>query len=215
MYEKLIDILPIENGIFSILIPKLEYEWLTIDDALILDESYLLGHSGMKNASMYLSRMIERKETVASALDSITNYIKIKFDEKWRREYLALIESEYNPIENYDSHETETPNIKNKRITKTDMDVTRETNNDIYAFNDDNASPLNKGTETTSASSNTNIVDDENNETGTRKIERHGNIGVTTNQQMITQEIEMRDKFILIDIIMNDIDSILAHPIYK
>lgn len=41
---------------------------------------------------------------------------------------------------------------------------------------------------------------------------RHGNLGVTTSQQMVTQEIEMRQKYNIIDIIASDIgDYITMH----
>lgn len=50
-------------------------------------------------------------------------------------------------------------------------------------------------------------------ETGTRTIERSGNIGVTTSQQMAQSEIELW-KWNFYDSIMKDIDSILTLSIY-
>lgn len=48
---------------------------------------------------------------------------------------------------------------------------------------------------------------------GTETLTRKGNIGVTTTQQMIEQELELR-KNNLIDIMFNDIDSLLTIDLY-
>ena len=48
---------------------------------------------------------------------------------------------------------------------------------------------------------------------GTETLTRKGNIGVTTTQQMIGQELELR-KNNLIDIMFNDIDSLLTIDLY-
>lgn len=45
------------------------------------------------------------------------------------------------------------------------------------------------------------------------ELHRHGNIGVTTNQQMINEEIELRKKFFL-EMIYSDVDRFLTIPIY-
>lgn len=48
---------------------------------------------------------------------------------------------------------------------------------------------------------------------GTETLTRKGNIGVTTTQQMVMQEVELR-KHNLIDIMFNDIDSLLTIDLY-
>lgn len=45
------------------------------------------------------------------------------------------------------------------------------------------------------------------------ELHRHGNIGVTTNQQMITEEIELR-KHYFIEMMFRDIDHYMTIPIY-
>lgn len=52
-------------------------------------------------------------------------------------------------------------------------------------------------------------------ETGTETLTRHGNIGVTTNQQMITSEVEMRNKYEFYQLLMQDVDSVICLEIYK
>ena len=51
-------------------------------------------------------------------------------------------------------------------------------------------------------------------ETGTRGLTRHGNIGVTTSQQMLQSEIDLRSNYHFINQIMNDVDSILCLLVY-
>ena len=46
-----------------------------------------------------------------------------------------------------------------------------------------------------------------------RELTRKGNIGVTTTQQMINSELELRE-YNLIEVIYSDIDSILTLKIY-
>ena len=210
--SKLIDIFDETNGVFALIQQSNEFEWLTEDDASSLDIDYILSHSGNKKESNLLYNLRNKYED--DYMSKLSSIIVLKFKEKWNRIFLALIDSEYNPIENYDSHEIETPNISNARTISQNANVQRQSNGDVSGFNEDDYSPSTQTIDTTTMNEDDNITHDTNVESGTRQIERHGNIGVTTNQQMITQEIEMRDKFNLFEIMMNDVDSILAHPVY-
>ena len=51
-------------------------------------------------------------------------------------------------------------------------------------------------------------------EDGTRTLTRHGNIGVTTSQQMLQSEIDLRNNFNFINQLMNDVDSELCMLVY-
>lgn len=116
--------------------------------------------------------------------------------------------------------------------TKSDGD-TNYTETSVVADADDNvvttkttADPLNNiVTETTVADGDDNKVTlersydgdenyDETSHSGYDTLERHGNIGVTTSQQMIESELELRKKSIL-DIIFANVDSVLACPIWE
>lgn len=50
--------------------------------------------------------------------------------------------------------------------------------------------------------------------TGTEELERSGNIGVTTSQQMLESEIKLRALYNMIYIIYDDVDRVLTNPIY-
>lgn len=118
----------------------------------------------------------------------------------WNKIYEAL-KAEYSPIENYDRHEestdTRTPDLVN---TYTDRDNTYTS--DIYAngYNSGNQVKTNKTVST-------NDVVTTNGTSGSDKNEHeahiHGNIGVTTNQQMIEAEIDLRTRYCMENIILN------------
>lgn len=135
--------------------------------------------------------------------------------------------------------ETETPNITE---TKT-PNLTRTLEENIYGFNSTQETPANSGTETNTGTDtttrtgtntntrtgtdtktyNTNDADtgtqthahtgtDTN--TKTHELERHGNIGVTTTQQMIQSEIELWQWDFFNNVLFPDIDRVMAIKIY-
>lgn len=122
----------------------------------------------------------------------------------WKRIESAL-NAEYNPIENYDRTETHsdvyTRNLAEK-VTNTSTETHAE-NGKKAAFNDDAL------VDTDSSTGNSDTNDNNSSEyTGgdnrNINIRAHGNIGVTTNQQMIEAEIAMRNNHNLYNIILND-----------
>lgn len=154
-----------------------------------LDQEYYLLHSGDKWASQFYLKMIEGNKTVSDIAKVVLN----KFKANWTKLYEA-IESDYNPINNYDMVEHEEVNSK----------ITNTSNSKRYGFNTTD-NPVGD-------------LDMENESSGDKKdnfrdLTRSGNIGVTTSQQMISSEIELRRNK-LINIIMNDIDTMLCLKIY-
>ena len=119
-----------------------------------------------------------------------------KFASKWER-LLDTLYLDYNPIHNYDMTEDEKVNT----YLETSDDTDKYTN----GFNSSTASPTDK-------SENTIIVDGDwdNNK---RNLTRKGNIGVTTSQQMMESEIELR-QYNFIEQMFEDIDSLLTLSIY-
>lgn len=155
-----------------------------------LDQEYYLLHSGDKWASQFYMKMIEANKSMSDIAKVILN----KFKVNWNKLYQALNAS-YNPINNYDMVEHEEVNSKLK-VTS---------NSKRYGFNTTEDNPVGD-------------MDMENESSGNkddnfRDLTRSGNIGVTTSQQMISSEVELR-RYKLIDIIMNDIDTMLCLKIY-
>ena len=124
--------------------------------------------------------------------------------EDWKRVENAL-NAEYSPIENYDRTETHsdvyTRNLAESRTANSSE--THAENGKKAAFDSDAL----VDTDSTSGNSST---DDSNSSEYTGgdsreiNIRAHGNIGVTTNQQMIEAEIAMRHNHNLYNIIIND-----------
>ncbi len=161
----------------------------------------------------------------------IAKYILLKYKVSWINQYNVLT-AEYNPIDNYSMTETETPNLtrsisSSENRTETPNLTTTSgndgsTKNNYYGFNDSstdgssvNSSSANS-TNTTSQTGN-NKVDSSSSTTetnsGSRTLTRKGNIGVTTSQQMIESELELRKKQFF-DIMIKDVDKIMALSIY-
>ena len=124
--------------------------------------------------------------------------------EDWKRVEGAL-NAEYSPIENYDRTETHS-DVYTRNLAEKGNNISIEThaeNGKKAAFNSDEL------VDTGSSSGNSNTNDNNTNEytggdTRTINIRAHGNIGVTTNQTMIRQEIDMRHKHNLYNIIIDD-----------
>ena len=129
---------------------------------------------------------------------------------------VGLLLTDYNPIENYNSSETETTTTENATTTGNENTTTTTTNSttensgdttnkvspyDSENFNNDNNTTT-TNTTTGNATDTTTINDTGNmssNGTSSRTLTRKGNIGVTTTQQMIESEYELRAKNLLIE----------------
>ncbi len=132
----------------------------------------------------------------------------------WNR-YNAAITAQYNPIENYDRNEDSKTHLTHGHIVTTDDDITNglTTENTVSA---DNASTYQPNTK--SANSGTDQRDISEKHTGTdyTKFESriHGNIGVTTSQQMLESELDLIPRLDLIDYIADDFKSEFCLYVY-
>lgn len=115
----------------------------------------------------------------------------------WGKMWDALME-EYNPIENYDRTEDST---SDNTFTAGTQNVTE---NEISAMN---TSGYSNDTKNTSVNSGT----DESDNVYHSRV--HGNIGVTTTQQMIQQELELR-KWNLFEYIADKFEEDLMIRVY-
>lgn len=127
----------------------------------------------------------------------------------------AAINSEYNPINNYDSNEkvttsyghqlveTSRPGVVTTNTNEFEPGITDTTESSIYGYNSSNASDADKVVNTkTGKDTNTNTVQrtgvdvEDHTHSGVDIVEteKSGNIGVTTTQQMIESEVALRLK---------------------
>lgn len=121
-------------------------------------------------------------------------------------------QAEYNPIENYDRHQTDT-----RETEHSGNDVTNGTSSDSATVNNSNlhkyaafdAGTLQDQTQDTQNGTSSGSQTAQNTLTHGEKIGEtftsyiHGNIGVTTSQQMLASELELAPKINTINYIVN------------
>lgn len=104
-----------------------EFPWL--ENAAILDAEYIGNHSGEKTVSPLVDRFIAHNsgdlELTENQRIVLASILLNKFRNKWLR-LQAVEESEYNPIENYNMEEEETPDISRKHRASNDFAITDE-----------------------------------------------------------------------------------------
>lgn len=143
---------------------------------------------------------------------AITQWSKHRVD-IWKH-FLETTRYEYNPIENYDRTETE-DTTSNKDDTMTSSTTRTGADTDTESVSAFNSAGLTDHTKSTtsygSGSSGTDTVKAEDKFKRTLKV--HGNIGVTSSQDMIKQEREITD-FDIIDIIVSEYKKKFCIVIY-
>lgn len=234
-------------GIFHYL-QSLDVPWQEENIETHLDFYYHLNNSGNKITSPLIDSFIDDSTHQISPenIAEIASIIFYLFGRTWARMW-EIYTVEYNPIENYDMTETleKTEETEfGKKVTRTDEltetreddtlqtdtpTQTRTTEESVYGFNANDASPSREieetnGGEFTSAQTGTVTTDN----TGTQEIEdsgtetkdtdhtliRHGNIGVTTSQQMIQSEIALWQWNFFKNVVFPNIDGVLTIQLY-
>ena len=118
----------------------------------------------------------------------------------------TAIEEKYNPLHNYDRYEEYSDEKTNKQTgsgkTKLTNDKDGTIENLVSADNSSDYQPDNKSIEDTSITENTELNNEvSGNETIKHEAHLYGNIGVTTSQKMLTDEIDLRYTFGVYDLI--------------
>ena len=168
-----------------------------------------------------------------TATSTICTYLYIVNSYKYKKLY-ELMKKEYNPIQNYNMTESGTDthvadenrnNTLNKgAINSNSVTGSQNSNNEHLVSPYEKTDYIGESRDISSSSDRTDTYSEEartdtNNEkyttnnTDTHSLTREGNIGVTTTQQMIEQEIKLREQN-LIDIVFRDIDRELSIDTY-
>ena len=166
-------------------------------------------------------------------IKQLNQIIKYRFSNKWQK-LVDTINLEYNPIKPYDMTIVDTKEdtmdadtstqstTTNTRENTEENSATSNNNNDIYGFNSSNAVPSDKSnntsndtTTTTGTDTNERNIDIEYDRTNnvTRNITRNGNIGNTTQQELIKQERQILE-YQFMDTVFNDLDSVFTRSKY-
>lgn len=188
-----------------------------------LNMAYHGSHSGDKNISPIVHKFLTSED--AETRTKLAGIIYTMFSDKWSKLWDAF-NAEYNPIENYSMTEHEERDDVTTRegsdtltMTGTDVNVLEgNTENEVSGFNSpdyvNDAKNSQESTNTeTRGMTDTTTHDTTDTLDGERTLTRSGNIGVTTSQQMLQSEIELR-KWIYFNSVFNDIDTILTLSIY-
>lgn len=124
----------------------------------------------------------------------------------WSRQLRAL-NAEYNPIHNYDRTDTETETVtaegESSFTGSTEQSGTDTTRESVAGYNSTGFENANSVTRTP-ALRNDNQSETSSNDSSerSRELRSQGNIGVTTSQQMITAELEMRDRWTVYGVVL-------------
>lgn len=223
-------------GIFTYL-NSLDVPWKNLNIAQSLNRMYYGSYSGDKIVSPIIDKLIASNDdnvlTVAQVTQLASDIFNL-YSGKWSKLW-EVNNYEFNPGENYNMIENETIN-RTKDNTRTDNlqsahegkdtqtpNTTQNETNNTYGFNSsvpnptDESSITNTGTiETEYDSTIKNTGTQTNNETGedVRELTRHGNIGVTTTSQMLTEVINLWQWNFFRDVVFHDLDMVLTIPIY-
>ena len=215
------DVLTATNLIFNQLVLKEDLnDFINSNNVDTLNQDYYLSHSGDKYISPFVERLFNAGKTASEISSYVATICYNRFGEKWKKIYDALI-TEYNPLENYSMEETRTPNLTDSDTenvgTSISSNRTTNTNSKYKGFNadapvtitttDGNENSSTTGTKLANETTRTST------HTGTEKLTRAGNIGVTTSQMMLNSEFKVR-QYDFYKELFNDIDSVMALMIY-
>lgn len=175
---------------------------------------------------------------IDSTISRCYKIIFTKNIDNWLKKFVAYNLTEYKPLDNYNMEEIRTPDltesvtsngtVSGSKNTNTDLSTT--TNSDsqtgIFGFNSGSVSnPTADGVGSTTVNTTgdsadnyeeheqTTDITETKEHTGTETLTRSGNIGVTTSQQMLQSELDLRNQ-ILVDEIYKALAEIMTNPVY-
>lgn len=128
----------------------------------------------------------------------------------WERVYKASIK-EYNPIENYDRQEVWQDTLNQNSALNSQSSGNNTLQHDVAGFN---SSDLVNSSKDTENGSNTGWTSDTSNSSGYHSGRVHGNIGVTTSQQMLQAELDITPKLNVYDFIINSFKNRFCLQVY-
>lgn len=195
-----------------------KFEWLSVENAQMLDYEFYLTHSGEKEVAPIIEILLNKGKTEDEVLDIITNILVTKYASKWNRIYDTLLDDKYDAFDDYS---------KERNIdTSTNQDVTSKVNsnsnaksddtNSVYAFNSEDEVPNNSSHSTSNniSSSSTNVIADKTQNTGNSKEITMGKLGGTSYQDLARKEVNLRLEHNLLDIVFKDISNEMCLSIY-
>lgn len=211
MYKELYDYFPnglTGDGIFTE-ISKIS--WFPGVLPSNVDTYFMLKH-GEKLGSRILEKFVDSDGHVTGqGLTELAKVIHNAYITNWEHEFKTLT-VEYNPIENTDYVETYKGSAHNEGESNTTPSGTINSEGDVYGFN--SSAAVHDTKSTTSYTEYTTNSDFENDGNDEHEIRKHGNIGVTTNAQMIQSDLDVWKTNQFMDILCSDICKTIALSIF-
>lgn len=200
------------SGIFSEIA---NISWFEGVDPANLDTYLMLMH-GEKLGSKLLDNFTADDGTISGDdLKKLAKVIHNAYINSWEHEYKTLT-VEYNPIENTDYVETYTGSASGTAGgTTTDSGKVTTTNttsglgSSSYAPDEKSETEYGSG-----ADARKSVVSSTSSGTDEHEIRKHGNIGVTTNAQMISSDLDVWKLNKFYDILCSDICKVIALSIF-
>lgn len=184
----------------------------------LLDIDYIYRWSGNKSISPLLAHLQNGTdlELEDSGYELLAGIIWSHFGTNWIKKW-EVLHADYDPLENYNMVEQE--NLTSNDQSGTDTfgsgvmnDTSTESSHYVYGYNSSSSVPASKDDVLTQT--NTDLHTSQNLDHGMdRTLTRHGNIGVTTSQQMAQSSLDLY-AYRFFEEVYKDIDSITALPIY-
>ena len=184
----------------------------------LLDIDYIYRWSGNKSISPLLAHLQNGTdlELDSSGYEILAGIIWSHYGTNWTNKWRVLV-ADYDPLENYNMVETESTTGRDTSHTEVAgssglNNTTTQSTKNVYGYNSSSAVPAEQDTIT--SSTDTDITTNYDIDRGLdRTLTRHGNIGVTTSQQMAQSTLDLY-AYKFFEEVYKDIDRITALPIY-
>ena len=195
--------------------------WLSAN-SYALDQAYVYHHATAKEISRYAEILLEGDPSHPTGRDDVYNWtddsLQALMEIFWTHygdnieKIRTALTAAYDPLHNYDMEEKTTPDLTETIQSKTN--VRTSGSNKVYGFNSSTAVPatdsqtdtVTQGADTANQTKKTN--------TGTNTLTRKGNIGVTTSQQMLISELDLRSQHEFEEYLFTFLDQIMTCGAY-
>ena len=184
----------------------------------LLDLDYIYRWSGEKTISPLLAHLqVEGQDELdTSGYETVAGIVWSMFGDNWVRKWDAL-NTDYAPLDNYNMVEKEDYTLTDDSDTRVRGSASgnnsyTSASHNVYGYN--SSAPVPASDDSANTSTNTDMNTDYNNDrVMDRRLTRRGNIGVTTSQQMLQSELDLR-AYRFFEEVYKDVDHVVALPIY-
>lgn len=213
--KNLNDVFPATDGIFTYL-DALDVPWKDEGMSAELDAEYHYNIAGSRSISPLLCNLLgDEEELSAEQRAQVAGIVFSLYALRWAKLW-ATRSFEYDPISNYDMTETMTDDVTEIEYGKTNTRTANLNTQSTHESQGFNSNAYNPSDRDNTSETGTDTHTDSGTDTHTRNylLQRSGNIGVTTSQQMIESERALWTWEFFHDVVFPDINRVLTLSIY-